>query len=480
MNRTFSTLLWLLAFLALSSAIWATEAVPPAYDSARDFERVFRVDVPQSGALHRIYLTEALYRCLKQSSGRDLAIFDAQGEAVPFLVRDIKTMEGYPSASDAARTNVQSFPVRTFPLPRNADVSSPLTDVTIQSGSDGQIIEVRTQNASTPRLPAQKGRFLLDMSLIPLREIDADDSAVYHLNFDLQNVGNVVANVTVQSSSDLKNWQILAKGASLILLRDGDSAIESCYVEIGRPQRYLLLEIDGIDAANVPLALTVTWTKRSRGVPLETSEFPGMRESASAAIIYDLEGVFPLVAVNFPLEVPGIRPVTVESAAEKDAEFWLGQGQLNLSLVKSGSKLRRNAPLAVSPRGHRYWKIVPVGVSLPEIPSMSIIWRPQEALFLAQGTPPYYLCVGNGALRHTLQRPDLLSGIVGEIAPGEIVVASVASPADPSVFGAAETETVPAQQEDTQWKTYLVWGILVCGALFLSWIAWSLMQKKDA
>jgi hypothetical protein len=109
---------------------------------------------------------------------------------------------------------------------------------------------------------------------------------------------------------------------------------------------------------------------------------------------------------------------------------------------------------------------------------MRMFWHPKELVFVAQGKPPYILAFGGGEDTPGLARPDLMQAALGDIAERNISEAEIGANALPVSPDRPPNPERGATEADKSWAKYAVWAVLVLGALLLSWIAWSLIQKN--
>jgi hypothetical protein len=234
-----------------------------------------------------------------------------------------------------------------------------------------------------------------------------------------------------------------------------------------------MLEMDGGGAAVQRVLVSVVMRAENPVVVDDTDSFEGRDASGSSSVLYDTVGVFPASWVNFVLNEPGIYAVSVSSRASDDEE-WQNRGDMTLSLINGESGKNRNAPMQIYEAGHRYWRLVPKN-GLPALPEMRVSWRPKELVFVAQGRVPYILAIGSTKESPGLARPDLMRSALDSVEDGDMLEAKANEALDePAGSAAATDESGP---ENKKWSQYAVWAILTAGALLLSWIALSLIQK---
>ena len=102
---------------------------------------------------------------------------------------------------------------------------------------------------------------------------------------------------------------------------------------------------------------------------------------------------------------------------------------------------------------------------------MTIGWRASELYFLAQGRGPYVLAFGSS--RYLRLQNASLAG------DGRLQLAAVDAEIGAPV-GFAKISATPKSDDEGQapvaWQRYLVWGLLLLGAMLLSGMAWMLLN----
>jgi len=129
----------------------------------------------------------------------------------------------------------------------------------------------------------------------------------------------------------------------------------------------------------------------------------------------------------------------------------------------------------------RYWRLVLD--ALPgnfAVPTLRLFYRPEVLVFMLQGEAPYALAAGStqaermsSSLLHTLealrqQRGEAWQPVTAGMGPVEILAGDAALKPVPK-------EVKPASQA-RHWKTWLLWGVLVAGAVLVVGFALSMLK----
>jgi hypothetical protein len=161
----------MLFFIVLLSANLGAAApadpINPAKILPRDFVHARELKTTLDGAVYKFPIPRFVYEGLIQSQMRDIAVFNANGEIVPFVVKEAAPLVGISTKPDR--------PVPFYELPPDArteirgDSSRPVVgplDIYVKTGADGQVITI-TGGAIQGSAPAQarhERRYLLDYS----------------------------------------------------------------------------------------------------------------------------------------------------------------------------------------------------------------------------------------------------------------------------------------------------------------------------
>ena len=124
----------------------------------------------------------------------------------------------------------------------------------------------------------------------------------------------------------------------------------------------------------------------------------------------------------------------------------------------------------------RYWRLssrTPVN----GMPTLRLGYRPEVMVFVAQGSGPFAVVAGSArASRGLAPVPQLVEAL--RMQHGSDWQPADATLGPPTLLaGDAALAPAPAQRD---WKAWLLWGILVGGALIVSGFAFSLLRRPAA
>ncbi len=436
----------------------------PRDDYARQWPLTLAGD--DAGA-YRFTLDESVYRQLQDRVAMDLVVIDRDGNAVP---TDLFAPEE-PLAKPAPRIDLPWYPLPSTPS-GNAARGWQLVS---QADADGRLsrVEVRTTDAASAALP--RNALLIDLSRV--RE------AIAALELAWRPVESLDLGYRVEASDDLEHWQPLATRGRLVdLTREGRRLLHRRIELYGllphyQKARYLRLTPDRSDAA-----ITVTGvfaelaTARAVVEPkwIElTGTKAGMRGSAPATVFeFAVAGRFPVELADVAL--PGNSAVewTLESRDGADANWRHRAGPW--VAFRLGTDASHSPPRQLDGiTRDRQWRLrasTPVGGE----PVLRLGYRPEVAIFVAQGTPPYALAAGSmRAQRADSPLPQLVAEMRRQRGrdwqPAQAYLGTPAALAGERALVAA-----------TDWKSWLLWIVLGLGALVVAGFAGTLLRGPAA
>lgn len=413
------------------------------------------------GALHRFSIPPAVYGGLIQSQNHDIAVFDSNGEIVPFaVVSDVADSEAPPVRSEV------SLPF--FELPGDnrdgAERRTPV-DVSVRIDADGRIVELRE---SRLRHGGADRRYLLDLASV----FPGGDPNSYRLDLRVSGDAELNAKIDVLRSDNLRDWSTVCQDVSLIRLRRGDARLDSGEIELLRaPGRYLVLEVRGAGPAFNLTEVRCSFLVRQGSAEDGFAEFGGVPAPDRHVVDYDLGGAFPVTQLDFVLREPGLYRVNYSSRSAPEMP-WRAPGEAVLFKVRtSDGAFRANAAISIVRREDRYWRLIfEKNFSAPP-PRLRIGWHSGTVYFLAQGQAPWVLAFGSGRTGMGLQTPHLLRNLH----PSTAVEAAIGAPLAPKPDKGANAGH--GRLNGAEWQRRLVWGLLILGALLLSGIAWRLLRS---
>ncbi|HSE11657.1 MAG TPA: DUF3999 family protein [Rudaea sp.] len=349
----------------------------------------------------------------------------------------------------------------------------------VERGPDGRLrrldAEVGAADAkSDGRVVVGAGDVLLDASALKA-PIDS-----LWLDWDETGTG-VIAHFDVAGSDDLQTWRVLASGATVMSLQQDGNKLARHQIALGAA-RVKYLRLQGVDNEQRPAGLRV----RARTVAQSTLTQPALvwLEAQAEATIPAANGgpaMFtyrlpaPLAIDAIKLELAGVNSlarVRVASRANENGP-WQTRAEFTAFHLRQGADETVNDEVTTFPGARaQVWRIEPA-TPLEQAPTLRVAFRPDRFVFLTQGSVPYRLVAGSARARRADYpvdvalaqlrtklgadwQPPLAKLGARTVLQGEQALAPVAPPPD--------------------WKTWLLWGVLVGAAALIGGLALSLLR----
>lgn len=453
----------LLAFLAVTLLRNAAAAAPA------DYAYTFAIDTggDATSSAWRLELTPEVYAWTRDADLRDLAVFNAAGQPVPFARLDT-------APEPLARERFLALP--TLALPAAAAGGNDLRLV-IDRDAAGRL---RRIDAGEQAAAARRSRdWLIDASTLD-RAVDG-----FELEWTEPRSG-VSARFSIAAGDDLQDWRKLGSGSVLALEQDGVRIDRRTLAFEPVRARYFRLRRldDGADLQGLsaqarstdrtqPVA-PLSWL-RAEPVAATGAATNGPATNGGASFDYALPAALP--AVRARIELAGdnaLAPLTLSVPTGDPAQPWRALARLDAFRLRQGEQIVQNDDVDLPPGGRvREWRIQS-RTPLVTAPGLTLGYRPDTLVFLAEGAGPYLLAAGSRQARH----PDYpvaaaltsLRTRLGRDWQPPLATLGAAR------LGAGET-ALREPEPPLPWRRWLLWIVLVAGAALVGGFALSLLRE---
>ena len=398
------------------------------------------------GELMWLELPYMVYEHVERTDLGDIRVFDSGGLPVPFEVRKPKRLSTTPD------------PVALPFFPWQPDEGNSLPSSTdIQIDSTGAVIKLNN-NAGAG---GESATYLIDTGGLQY--------GASSLKLSFKNpVNDFNSPAEVRLSDDLAGWKLYDKKQTVAMFGD-EQKTEHFNVEIPRKSsRYLLLSL-GENAPKLA-GVEAVFAPQSRPGKLRTSVFKGVKSKDGMEVVYNTEGYYPIVAIDFILPKPDAINVDVKNRMTEKAP-WAFKAEGDIYRFKPDAKgnERKNSPFEIDSRAP-HWLLHSTGtVTFVDAPDMEIQWEPYKLVWLARGIGPWVLAYGNHE-----------SGMVFD---NNLSLLDEGTLLEASVVG--EERYTPRLEEtaflDADKQQWMLWAVLILAVLVLSGFAYVVakgMTKK--
>ncbi len=434
--------------------------------AAADYVRQWPLELQtQDAGAYRVVLDREVYRTTTLPSMRDLDVRNAAGNAVPAALFSAEQ-----PLAQASRLRELPW----FPLPRGQ--AAPGRDITLISerDADGRLrrVEARVGERGGSGAQPAANAWLIDASQIDARIV------ALHMDWPAQATALDVA-YRVEGSDDLRDWRTLQPRVQLLdLTRDGKRLLlrripldgQARYLRLSPLQADAVLPLAGVSAELATPALARAWQ-------WEALRGREVTENGHTYFRFTLDGRFPVTRADVALDANAAGEWTLESRDAEDAAWQHRAGPWVAFRVGAGGGDERSVDqaLATSVRD-RQWRLSSRG-PVNGMPILRLGYQPEVMVFLAQGQAPFALVAGSArAIRADAPLPQLVDAIrARRESDWQPATATLGTPTE--LAGARALQPAPLQRD---WKSWLLWGLLVLGAVLVAGFAVSLLREPRA
>ena len=417
------------------------------------------------GGAYRVVLDREVYRQLQSPQLHDLVVVNAQGTPVATAV--------FPADAPLAQS-ATAVSLPWFPLPVDAGASRQDIAAISEIATDGSLRRVELRGPDSATAATGDGGFVIDASQLraPLAalRIAWSDAAAFDRGY------------RVSLSDDLRQWREVEADARLVQLQNnGQRIVEDRIVLPALQARYLRLLPTTPQASGLLVTGVIAEPVGRIAAPaLQWEELQGKRVETPQGLTFEyaLDGRFPVEAADVVSPGNSTRGWTLErrdgdqSAWQPAASPWMAY-----RLDSAGTSSRSPPQSLYATSRDRHWRLRARDAFEGAPPLLRLGYRPEVVVFLAEGSPPFALLAGSArASRQDAPLPQLVEALRAERGR-DWQPATAALGTRQTLAGDAALQPLAPP---TDWKRWLLWGVLIFGALLVAGFAFSLLRGKPA
>src|SRR5687767_6089111 len=360
-------------FAALISL--AVAALPAYAQAPSQFRTSAPLTISGGDALHLADLPFEAYRDARNDLA-DVRIFNAGGESVPFA---------WAGQSDPVLEATPPIELPIFPVSRlDAVTSGQGAEVTVRA-ADGTLVSIRgaTTRAKTVARPAA---WLLDASRT------TEELRALALQWQA-GPGTEMVTVRVEASDDLKSWRTLAAAPLVRLESEGRVLLQPRVEFTPHKAKYYRLTADAPTFALD--AVRGEHEQRGKLPDRQMRTVLGNPGATEGEHVFDLGARLPVEALRLiPQQDNAVILATIYSRDDPKAP-WRAVANAGFYRLKRDGTDVSSPSIEIGRRAARYWMARLAPGSSAGAPQLEVKWRTPELVFVAQGSPPFYLAFGN-------------------------------------------------------------------------------------
>jgi hypothetical protein len=474
-------------------ALAAGSQVSQVSDTPADYAYALPLKVSGKQGVVGLPVPAVVYLKASTATLDDLRVFDAHGVVQPFALH--RPPPEQPSRRASLVADI--FPIASG----KAATGNALPDLEIQTRADGSVASVelrsaKTQVAQAGDKPALSG-LILDFGAHPQGSDgkgDKDDKGpvarIDALRFAAPTgKTNYSAEVWLETSNDLRTWEILAAAELSWLANGSGQTLASDRLEFS-PQsfRYARLTWRRGEPVEFPQIQAETVARQSVEPERETLWLTPVDGKQAGELIYPAGIALPVEQISLNLsEANIVYPVTLGEYVERPGRrpgkaserVFRAKASATFYQITQNEQTRRSGPLNIAVTHQQDWVLRSQNPALNVHPELGLSWQAATLVFLAGGTPPYTLSFGRADATPASQP-------LGQVAPGfttrELAGLEQAQIGELQVLR-AETDTGSAAAEagrSAQKRAFVLWGVLILGVVVLAGMARRLIRQMNA
>jgi hypothetical protein len=457
---------WFASAVVLSAPIWA--------DELQRYAWAWPLSLEGDSAAWQVELPVDVYRSVNDRALRDLVVVDAAGNAVPTAAR----------AVDAATTVSARSELPLFALPAGTSTSTsegPL-NLRIERDADGRLRSLGADLGAADAKPANAAEdWLVDASRL--------DAPIDSLRLDWDDAGAVNAQFALSASDDLQTWRNVVANASVLSLAQGGNRLDrhdiaaagtrAKYLRLRRLDRGAALTGLHISAATSSIRSPARAAREWLDVPAQGSAAGTTTAAGGSEYHYALPAALPAEAIRLDLGADNSVARVVLASRRNDTDAWTARAEFTAFRLQQGGETIVNDEIALPGAARDVEWRIQSATPLVHAPTLQIAWRHDRFVFLGEAGQRYQLVAGSASARRADYPVDVaLAQLRSKLgADWQPPLATLGTRETLAGEAALKTPT-PASKYD--WKTFLLWGVLVAAAAAIGYLAMNLLRGQKS
>ncbi len=454
----------LIIFLATLSTSYAAVQIP----QAKDFNFNSQIIVNDNASFYKLELPEHVYKNGADTFLRDIYIFNNHGP-VPFRLENIATEK-------MIEENTHNIPFfKTYEEIKN----SKNLRLNINSNRESNI---KLDINNSENLAIQESLYIdLDM-------IKNYRGKLNQLTFDWEfnTQGNFIFSVSIDHSNDLLNWNHNSKKQMVDFNLDQNKVKEnSIQLSLINDKRFMRIKIESKQQKPSITSIIGSFSTQTDIKPKRwhTAVLTKNPENESE-YTFESNGNFIINGIKItPKQTNSLFTANIYSRSSEKMG-WRLRGKDDIYTINNDGNELTNDEISFYANHDKFWMIkfdppftANVSADIQSyLPKVEFNWIPHEITFLASGKGPFTLAYGNDDKQLTSQKNDLSSKI--DFESDKLKISSSIKLTAPQKNIVIKTEEEKPFWE--QYKTHILWLIIVSFVLFMLYMATKLYKEINS
>jgi len=477
-----------IAFALLMSTAVVAQTPEKVHPKPSDFAMQLPLRLSGDNGVVQLQLPLSVYRYAQSAGLADVRVFNATGQPVPFAFFH----PTYGTTTQWRESEVSLFPV----MSDAPDDQFSQMELDVRAAQDGALLSVHAKGLGKKIAGSQLSALILDLGKRSIAE--SLDSLQLFLPEGVAT--SYLANLAIEQSDDLKLWDRVAQSRIDWLKSAAQNSAQSSDLindriplsaRAGRYVRIHWLEGKPLQFKRVVARWRSSTTPVDEAVEMILKPTPGKVAGdwvyASSPAIAAEE-----IGLNLP-NANTVMPVSIGFYRQQltPTRKWLFDAIIHntfFRLNQNGIE-RVSSRLHIAPLGSSEWVVRPQ-TAAADAPELVLRWHPRTMAFTAQGggkdSEHAAFILAFGARAENLKLWLTSESPLSQVAPGfseaelnQLERASAGEAIATPVATKAEATAIETANSKINKRTFLLWGVLICGTLLLAGMSWRLYKQMN-
>ena len=409
-----------------------------------------------SSSLRSVQLTWPIVSNLLQKDLRDLQVYNADKQAVPFTIRSV--------AADK-QVHQQIRKLNFFPM---EDIEK-LGILLKQEANEKGYKAVKLMQIGQRYLIIDNPKPDSDKRPLPLQQLTLNWNALDHW---------LPKSLRVEASDDLTRWQPLAIEKLPYRMAENGVVLENHDLRFKQSTQKRFIRLSGSeDFEPVLKALNDVsghyYQSHVNHQPLNWSAVALEASDTARQYRYDLPPSVSIKRWRLESLAPDnlykgrLYTRSAQRAGQKEPDWQLRQNFMQYSIRTEDGLVTSEASQVVNRKWSREWRIdLMQDFTTDNLPKLELAWEPLELVFVAQGDGPFEIRYGSRSNQANTRMN--LAKLLAEATPEAVEIGTI-----------TQLSKVTESDEGAQYK-YLLWGLLAAAVLMLLYMAKGLFREMSS
>ncbi len=406
-------------------------------------------------SLRQLDLPMAVYEKMRRNDYADLRVFSADGQIAPHQFSQPESIN-----------SSQQIPLVFYPFSKEQAADPGNIRVIINQKDGGQSLSINQKLGGIATTTT-------DNEYQYIIENPEKASALCRIKLGwTQSKPSMILPLKLESSSNLQNWRTLSRNLNVSKLDYSGSQLIRDEISFScTKQKYLRLSWLKPEQQTHLQQLQGIYTQN--GAPqMQSKSFGKPRYDKEGNWLFESDVVAAITQMEFVAPQDGLLYKGMLYSRNDEKQEWRFRQNVSQYRLNIGESNLHSDAFSLRPNSDRYWKFaidMEGRLNDNQLPEIRTGWSPIKLLFLAQGTAPFTLALGNPVISQA-NNNDLNSLIKTYKDSGASI--------DKVTLGAInQNQKYVAAKNKLPWKKILLWLVLILGTALMGFMAYRLYQQ---